>query len=111
MLSTAGSIGAGLDSPDVYAVCRCGFPTSIFDMAQELGRAGRGRANGNGRVTDNFHLFLSLDDYIYLNTRLFLPQPTVPSIITPLLSAQEEITLQQNNLLSILKLIVLKGPC
>ena len=37
LLGTAGSIGIGLDSPDVFAVSRVGFPTSIFEMAQELG--------------------------------------------------------------------------
>ena len=30
LLATAGSIGAGLDSPDVYIVCRAGFITSIL---------------------------------------------------------------------------------
>ena len=42
LLATAGSIGVGLDSPDVYAVCRAGFSTSIFEMPQELGQCGRG---------------------------------------------------------------------
>ena len=111
LLATAGSIGAGLDSSDVYVVCRAGFPTSIFEMAQELGRCGRGRTNESGIVTDNFHLMLSLDDFIYLNTRLFLPPPIVPSIIKPILAAHEEITIQQKNLLDLLKLIVLKGQC
>ena len=110
-LATAGSIGAGLDSPDVFLVCRAGFPTSAFEMAQELGRCGRGRSNDDGVVTDNFYLFLSLDDFMCLNTRLFLPPPTMPSIMTPLLSLQEEIDLQQKNLLSLLQLIMLKGPC
>ena len=42
LLATAGSIGAGLDSPDVYSVCRAGFPTSIlkwpkkWDVADEV---------------------------------------------------------------------------
>ena len=109
LLATAGSIGAGLDSSDVYVVCCAGFPTSIFEMAQELGRCGRGRTNESGTVTDNFHLMLSLDDFVYLNTRLFLPPPIVPSIIKPILAAHEEIAIQQKNLLDLLKLIVLKG--
>ena len=71
LLATVGSIGAGLDSPDVYSVCRAGFPTSIFEMAQKMGRCGRGRTNDAGTVTDNFYLMLSCDDFIYLNTRLF----------------------------------------
>ena len=107
----SGSIGAALDSPDVYVVCRAGFLTSIFEMAQELGRCGRGWLNESGKVTDNLHLILSLDDFIYLNTRLFLPSPIVLSIITPILVAHDEIAMQQKNVLVLLKLIVLKGPC
>lgn len=42
LIATAGSIGAGLDSPDVYLVCQASFPTSIFEMVQEMGRCGRG---------------------------------------------------------------------
>lgn len=56
LLATAGSIGAGLDSPHVYLVCRTGFPTSIFEMAQEMGRCRRGISNNTGTVTDNFYL-------------------------------------------------------
>ena len=48
LLATAGSIGAGLDSPDVYTVCRAVFPTSILKMAQKMGRRGRGRSNDTG---------------------------------------------------------------
>ena len=111
MLATAGSIGSGLDSPDVYSVYRVGFPTSIFEMAQELGRCRRGCTNDNGVVTDNFHLFLTFDDFAYLNIRLYLPKPVVPSNITQILSAEEDITMQQNNLLLILNMIKLNGEC
>ena len=111
LLATAGSIGAGLDSPDVYAVCRVGFPTSIFAMAQELGRCGRGRSNENNLVTDNFHLFLTLDDFVYLNERLFIPGPPIPSNINPILSIEHERRLQHQHLLDLLKMIVLRGDC
>ena len=93
LLATAGSIGAGLDSPDVYTVCRASFSQSIFELAQELGRCGRGCSNPNGIVTDNVHLLLTLDDFIYLNTRLYLPSPAVPSNITPILLPHEEIAM------------------
>ena len=43
LLATAGCIGAGLDCSDVYSVCRLGFPISIINMVQEMGRCGRGR--------------------------------------------------------------------
>ena len=67
LLATAGSIDAGLDSPDVFSVCQAGFPTSIFEIAQELGQCGRGQSNVDGRVTDNFHLFSLLDDFKAIN--------------------------------------------
>ena len=40
LLATAGCIGAGLDSSDVYSVCRVGMPSGIIDMVQEMGRCG-----------------------------------------------------------------------
>ena len=43
LMATAGSIGAGLDSGDVYSVVKVGFPTNILEMVQEMGRCGRGR--------------------------------------------------------------------
>ena len=108
LLATAGSIGAGLDSPDVFAVVRLGFPTSIFEMAQELGRCGRGRS---GMVTDHFYLLLSCEDYVYLNTRLYKPSTPVPGNISPILSLQKEKAIQQQNLIDLLKMTVLKGDC
>ena len=95
IIATTGSVGAGLDSPDVYAVYRVGFPNSIFEMAQELGRGGCGRTNDHATVTDNFHLFLTCDNYIYLNTRLYLPKRVVEAIISPVLFGQNEISIQQ----------------
>ena len=111
LLATAGSIGAGLDSPGVYSVCRAGFLTSIFEMAQEMGQCGRGRSNDTGTVTDDFYLMLSCDDCIYLNTRLYKPPTPVPRHIPPILTIVEERCIQQNNLLILLKMIVLKGEC
>ena len=111
LLATAGSIGAGLDSPDVYSVCRAGFSTSVFEMAQEMGRCGRGRTNQTCTVTDNFYLMLSCDDFIYLNRRLYQPHSPVPRHITPILNNLEEKEIQQHNLLQILRMILLKGEC
>ena len=90
LLATAGSIGAGLDSPDVYAVIRMEFPTSIFEIAQELGRCGWGRTNSTTIVTDHVYLLLSYQDFFYLNTRLYKPSPSVPGTISPILSPQQE---------------------
>ena len=57
LLATMGSIVSGLDSPDIYAVYRVGFPTSVFEMAQDLGQCGLNLTNANGFVTDNFLFF------------------------------------------------------
>ena len=94
LLATAGCIGAGLDSADVYTVIRVGFPSGILDMVQEIGRCGCGRITTSGTHTDNFHLLLSLEDFVYLNQRLYLPaQKTAPSVIS-IMSRIEEIKLQ-----------------
>jgi len=42
LMATAESIGAGLDSVDVYSVVRVEFSTSILEMVQEMGRCDRG---------------------------------------------------------------------
>jgi len=43
------------------------FATSVFAMAQELGRCGKGRTNEGNIAIDTFHLFLTFDDCVYLN--------------------------------------------
>ena len=80
-------------------------------MAQELGQCGRGRSNECSLVTDNFHLFLTLDDFVYLNQRLFIPGQPIPSNINPILSIEHDQKLQYQNLLDLLKMIVLWGNC
>ena len=112
LLATAGSIGAGLDSQDVYSVTRIGYPTSVIDMAQEMGRCGRGRSSSDSAVTGEFHLVLSLNDFVYLNKRLYMPADGVNKpTVKPLLTVKQEITMQRDNLLQLLKMIVLKGGC
>ena len=110
LLATASCIGAGLDSPDVYSVCRIGFPSSVIDLVQEMGRCGRGRSSITG-FTDDYFLKLSLDDFVYLNQRLYLPQAkNSPSVVT-ILSDVETIKMQRSRLLDLLRMIVLKGDC
>ena len=114
LIATAGSIGAGLDSDMVNSVVRVGFPTSLIDMVQEMGRCGRGRSNDDGIVTDNFHILLSCHDFVYLNQRLYLPSGDDTTAVKQTGSSliiYDEVKLQRDNLLSLLKLIVLKGPC
>ena len=42
MCSTSSVANAGIDSKDVRCVFRLDLPPSIFDLVQEMGRAGRG---------------------------------------------------------------------
>lgn len=58
LANTARRIGAWLDSPDEPSLCHADFTTGIFEMAQEMGRCGRGRSNDTCTVTDNFYLIL-----------------------------------------------------
>ena len=108
LLATAGSIGAGLDFPVLYLACWAGFPTRIFKMVQEIGRRGRGRTKHTGIVTDNFYLMLSCENFIHLNTRLFQSPIPIPRNITLILSTRQEREIQQNNIMLLLKMIVLK---
>ena len=109
-MATAGSIGADLDSVDVYSVVRIGFSTSILEMAQEMGRCNRGINKSNSLVTDDFHLLLSCQDFVYLNQRLCQPQPSLPAV-KAIMTAADEIRMQRENLLELLKMSVLKGDC
>lgn len=93
---------------------RVGFPPSLIDMVQEMGRCGRGHSNNDDRVTDNFHLLLSCHAFVYLNQHLNLPSrddTTVVKTTGCTLQIFDEIKLHSDNLLSLLKLIVLKGLC
>ena len=71
LLATSSCIGAGLDSSAVYSVLRIGFPTSLINMIQEMGRCGRGRDDDGISPTDLFSLCVKLSDYVYLHKRLF----------------------------------------
>ena len=75
LLATSGCIGAGLDCDQVHLVLRLGFPCSVIDLIQEMGRCGRGRTvQDNDTPIDFYHLVTNLSDYIYLNEHLFLLQ-------------------------------------
>jgi len=90
-------------------------------MVQEMGRCDRGRQNDNNIVTDDFHLLLSCKDFVYLNQRLYQPQPSLPSVqaqpkpslpsVKAIMTVADEIQMQRENLLDLLKMIVLKGDC
>ena len=40
LFATSGCIGSGLESPDVYSVCRVRLPSGILDMVQEMDQCG-----------------------------------------------------------------------
>ena len=63
MLATAEIIGTGLDCTEVYSVICIGFPESVIDMVEDIGRCGKGRNNSDGVVTDEFSMILSLSGF------------------------------------------------
>lgn len=107
LLPTARSIGAGLNWQNVFSVTHISFLASVIDMAQEMGRCSWGTDSRPGE----FHMLLSLNDFVYLNQQLHLPQDPVSEPIKPLLSKEEEIKMQRDNLLDLMKMIVLQGSC
>ena len=66
LIATSGCIGEGLDRRDFFVVVCLGFPVSMIDFAQEMGRCGRGRKNDGSEPTDKYHLIGSLRHYVYL---------------------------------------------
>ena len=71
MCSTSGVANAGIDCKDVRAVFRLDLPSSVFDLVQEMGRAGR-RPNATGEYY-HYHLFFSIENLIYLYKRIMSP--------------------------------------
>ena len=73
-----------------------------------MGRRGRRRITASGTHTGNFNLLLSLDDFVYLNQRLYLPaQKKSPSVIS-IFSQIEEIKFQCSNLIELFTIFVLR---
>ena len=111
LFATAGCIGAGMDSPDVYSVSRIGFLSSIIGMVQEMVRCGQGRFSTIGASLDSMNMYMTPDDYVYLNQRFYLLAPKNLPRVVCILSQVEFIDLQRANLLELLKIIVLRGYC
>ena len=112
LIATSSCIGAGLDSSSVYSVIRIGYPTSVLDMIQEMGRCGRNRSNNGENPSDDFYLFLTMHDFIYLNKRLYdVDVDTTQDNITRVIDYNTQIELQRKNLLKIIHLIYLNKQC
>ena len=114
LIATSGCIGAGLDSDEVHVVLRMGFPCSISDFIQEMGRCGRNQHTNNDHpLVDCYHLITSLSDYVYLNVRLFVLEEPESEIQqeTQLFSMEEQRKIQSADLLELLQFMVLDNGC
>ena len=71
MCSTSSIANAGIDWSDIRAVFCLDLLSSIFDLVQEMGRAGR---RGSASAEDyHDHLYFSIDHLIYLYKRIMNP--------------------------------------
>ena len=69
LVAMTGCASAGLDCTTVDNVIFHGFPPSIIDLAQVLGRAGHQAASGPD--TDCFHIIASLDEFVNLLIHIY----------------------------------------
>ena len=76
LLGTPGCIGAGIDCDLVNLVCCLGMSTSVLNLIQEMGRCGRKRYDTQDMsmrsIQDSFCISFSIEDYVYLNQRLYI---------------------------------------
>ena len=120
LIATASYIGAGLDSDEVYGAIRVGFPESMLNLTQEMGRCGRNRDNNDGDPTDTFVLIISLNDFIYMFERVFDTNDSYVKESKETLESFNAVTnreskeeSQRKDLLEVLKSLALKhdGKC
>jgi superfamily II DNA helicase RecQ len=107
LIATSGAANAGIDSPSVYVVLHDGFPTSIEDLLQELGRAAR-RPALLTIATDRYRIDISLKSYVSLVKRIHR-EPSKDEVrgSDACMSAKEYRKHQMQNLDKVLKLLVL----
>ena len=98
-----------MDLMDMHSVARVGFPTSILEVVQEMGRNGRDRNNRLSEVTDSLYSVLPCNDFVYLNQHLYIPPENEISYIDPTIDREANILMQRDHLLRLLKIIVLEG--
>ena len=112
LVATSSCIGAGLDSDAVYGVIRIGFPTSILNLVQEMGRCGRNRSNNGLSPTDQFILNVTLNDFVYLHERLFINvDEKVKNHKSRVISYEMQRNKQMADLDSVLKFLFLNKSC
>ena len=117
LFATASCIGAGLDSKDVRKVIREGFPPSILDFIQEMGRCGRNvndMSDNHMGSKDEYKLILSLNEFIYMYERIYLHSSLTKEEedrIGKIVSTDKLKNEQRELLLSLLSMIVLDKGC
>ena len=117
LFATASCIGAGLDSKDVRKVIREGFPPSILDFIQEMGRCGRNvndMSDNHMGSKDEYKLILSLNEFIYMYERIYLHSfltKEEEDRIGKIVSTDKLKNEQRELLLSLLSMIVLDKGC
>lgn len=112
LIATASCIGAGLDCSAAHSVAHVGFPPSILDLMQEMGRCGRERHGQDGG--DKYVLVVNLNDCIYLVERIHTKEQKLEKenkahakLCKMIISEQDRIKLEKDNLLKVLQLLVL----
>ena len=117
LLATSGCIGAGLDSSEVVLVMRDGFPTSMIDFVQEMGRCGRSIAPDNEHNTsihDCFHIIISLQSLTYLIEHIYAPttlSKTDLEMRETVISVSDSNSLQLQNLIDVVAFIFNSNKC
>jgi hypothetical protein len=110
LIATSGAANAGLDSDDIFLVYRDGFPPSVEDMMQEMGRAGR-RPSAT-HTTDRYCISYDLQSYVTLLQRIygFVVDPDFDSkdVLLPLEEYRQQ---QDDNLKEVLRLLVPGKNC
>jgi len=90
LFATSGSANAGLDCSEITTVVRDGFPPTIQDLVQEMGRAAR-RPNASAS-TDTVTICISFGGFVSLLFRIYV----IP-IIEQMKRESEIIQLQKEN--------------
>jgi hypothetical protein len=112
LIATLGCANAGIDCDLVNKVICEGFPPSIIDLFQALGRTGR--RQGSGPATDSFLVIASLQLYKDLLVRMYLQKNEEASEDdgAQLALVREELCLRRHHDLDeVLRLLVLPQDC
>ena len=99
--ATSGVANAGIDYKDVRFVFRLDLPPSVWDLAQEMGRAGQGHHSTSNDFV--YYLFFTLKDVIYLFKQINNPSKQCID--------KEYCTQQSRDLIDVMKLLANLFSC